>query len=94
MNAQLEKTPCRIPFSAALEASAWREFLQRFSHQQSCDGCQREFTQDTNTGRWYPSEEVEFGAEPWRSDEVHPVVTQQGWFHSEDCHMDKFPEVA
>lgn len=74
-----------IPFSAALEASAWREYLQRFTNQGECAGCKREFMEDTETRRWYPSEVCEFGSVPDRSDEVHPVSTQRGWFCSEDC---------
>lgn len=84
-NAQLEKTACRIPFSAALEASAWREFLQRFTNQIDCTRCKREFTQDTSDGRWYPSEEINFGADPRVWDEVHPILTQRGWFCGEGC---------
>lgn len=86
MNAQLEKTGCPIPFSAALEASAWREYLQRFTNQIDCTHCKREFMQDTEYGTWHPSEACEFGSEPDVT--VQPIVTQQGWFCGEDCHAE------
>lgn len=94
MNEQRSKmTACQIPFSAALDGSAWREFLKRFTNQIDCTHCKREFTQDTETRRWYPSEACLFGRECSRSDEVHPVETQRGWFCGEECHGEHLAKI-
>jgi hypothetical protein len=81
----MEMTPCRIPFSAALAASAWSEYLKRFTNETNCTHCKREFTNDTFDRCWYRSEDCEFGMEPRWSDSITPVIAQQGWFCGEEC---------
>jgi hypothetical protein len=91
---QLKKTPCLIPFSAAVERYHEDEHHQRFTNQTDCAHCKREFTEDTENRRWYPSEEITYGAEPHSWDRVVPVQTQHGWFCSERCHDKHVAEAA
>ena len=87
-------TACHI---VTLESYEWGEFLKRFTNQIDCTHCHKEFTEDTEDRRWYPSSEINFGAEPERSDEVHPVKTQHGWFCGEECqdeYLAKIEEAA
>lgn len=87
-------TPCHIPFRDALENAAWSAFQQRFTNQTDCTHCKREFTQDTEDRRWYPSDAIMFGADPDRADEVQPITTQQGWFCGEDCRDEHLVEIG
>lgn len=76
-----------------METYEWGEFLKRFTNQTDCTHCKREFTQDTEDRRWYPSGEINFGAEPERQYEVEPIQTMHGWFCGEECY-DEYLEAA